>query len=48
MSLLFQFIFQASDLKGRLEELKMNTDKVTIFSVGDINMYSSIKLSKTR
>ena len=37
-------IVQASDLKERLEELKINRDVVTIASVEAINMYPFIKL----
>ena len=37
-------IVQASNLKERLEELKINRDKVTIASVDAINMCMSIKL----
>ena len=35
---------QASDLKERLEEMKINRDKVTIVLVDAINMYMYIKL----
>ena len=38
-------IVQASNLKKRLEELKIKRDEVTIASVDAINMYPSIKLS---
>ena len=41
-------IVQASDLKERLEELKINRDEVTIASVEAINMYPYIKLQTTR
>ena len=41
-------IVQASDLKEILEELKVKRDEVTISSVGTINMYPSIKLSKMK
>ena len=39
------FIIQTSELKERLEELKINRDEVKIASVDAINMYPSIKLS---
>ena len=39
---------QASDLKARLEELKVNIDEVKISSVDAINMYPSIKLATIR
>ena len=38
-------IVQASDLKNRVEELKIKRDEVTIASVGAFIMYPSIKLS---
>ena len=38
-------IFQASDLKERLEGIKVNRDKVTIAPVDAINMHPSIKMS---
>ena len=38
-------VIQASDLKEKLEKLKIKIDEVTIASVGAINMYPSIKLS---
>ena len=41
-------IVQASDLKEKLEELKIKRDEVTISSVDAINMYPSIKLSTIR
>ena len=41
-------IIQASDLKERLEEMKVKRDEVTISSVNNINMYLSIKLSKVK
>ena len=41
-------IVQASDLKERLEELKIKRDEVKIASVDAINMYPSIKLSTIR
>ena len=40
----FSFV-QASDLKERLEELKINRDRVNIASVDAINIYLLIKLS---
>ena len=41
-------IFQASDLKERLEEKKLVREEVTIASVDAINMYPSIKLSSIK
>ena len=41
-------IFQASDLKDRLETLEINRDGVTIASVYAVNMYPSIKIAKIR
>ena len=41
-------IVQASDLKERLEELKINRDEVTITPVETINMYPSNILSRIR
>ena len=41
-------IVQASDLKERIEEMKINRDKLTIASVEAINMYPSIILSRIR
>ena len=41
-------IVQSSDLKERLEELKIKRDKATIASVDAIDMYPSIKLSTNR
>ena len=38
-------VIQASDLKEKLEKLKIKIDEVTIASVGAINMYPSIKIS---
>ena len=38
-------IVQSFDINERLEELKVNRDKVAIASVNAINMYPSIKLS---
>ena len=38
-------IVQKSDLKERIEELKIKRDGATIVSVDAINMYPSIKLS---
>ena len=37
-------IFQAYDLRERLEKLKIRIDEVAIASVDDINMYPSIKI----
>ena len=42
------FIFQAYDLKERLEELELNIYGVTIASVGAINMYPSTKLATVK
>ena len=42
------YIFQTSELKERLEEMKINRDKVKIASVDVINMYPSIKISTIR
>ena len=42
------FIVQASNLKERLEELKIKRDKVKIASFDAINMYLSIPLSTIR
>ena len=41
-------IFQASDLKERLEEFKIKRDEVKIASVDAINMYPSIELVTIR
>ena len=41
-------IVQASDLRERLEDLKIKRDKVTTVSVDSINMYPSLKLSTIR
>ena len=41
-------IVQASDLKERLEELKIKRDEVKIASVDAINMYPYIKLTTIR
>ena len=41
-------IVQASDLKERLDELKIERHKVRIASVDAINMYMSIKLLKIK
>ena len=41
-------VVQASDLKERLEELKINRDEVKIASFDAINMYPLIKLSKIK
>ena len=41
-------IVQASDIKERIEELKIKKDEVTIASVDAINMYPSIKLAAIR
>ena len=42
------YIVQASDLKERIEELKVKRDKVTIASVDAISIYLSIKLTTIR
>ena len=42
------YIVQSSDLKERLEVLKIKIDEVTIASVDAINMYLSIKISTIR
>ena len=41
-------IFQAYNLKGTLEELGLTREEVTIASVGEINMYLSIKTATIR
>ena len=41
-------IVQASDLKERLEELRLKREEVTIASEDAINMYASIKLVTIR
>ena len=41
-------VVQASDLKEKLEELKIKRDLVTIASVNAINMYLYIKISTIR
>ena len=41
-------IVQASDLKERLEELKIKRDEVKIVSVDAINMYPSINSQQSK